>query len=85
MPPTVAYWRKLLVNGKVRKFYEAVTNDAIGQEPFWPNFKAHSEKRNRVAHRGEGAARADADASVAVVEKVITHIQRHYASTWRSP
>jgi hypothetical protein len=74
-----------LAHEKVRKVYDAVANDAIAQEPFWPEFVEHSKKRNKVAHRGEKATRPDADASIAAVEKVIRHIQQHYASTWRSP
>jgi hypothetical protein len=72
-----------LAHDKVRKVYEAVTDDAIAQEPFWPTFKEHNKKRNGVTHRGERATRADADASIAVVEEVIRHIQQHYVATWR--
>jgi hypothetical protein len=74
-----------LAHGRVRKFYEAVTNGAIGQEPFWSSFKEHNERRVRIVHRGEKAMRADGEASIAVVEEVITHIQQHYAATWQGP
>jgi hypothetical protein len=69
---------------RVRKFYEAVTDDAIGQEPFWQSFTQHNDRRNGAVHRGEPMTRADAAASIAAVEKVIRHIQRHYEATWRS-
>jgi hypothetical protein len=74
-----------LANERVRKFYAAVTNDDVAQQPYWARFRQHNHKRNGVTHRGENASRADADASIAVVEEVITHIQQHYAATWQRP
>ncbi len=72
-----------LAHAKVRKFYEAVTDDEIGQTPFWSAFMVHNAKRNGAVHRGETATRSDADASIAAVEEVIRHVQKHYDETWR--
>lgn len=70
---------------RVRKLYGEITqDDTIGQPPFWPEVHAHVEKRNRIVHRGEPAHQADADVAIAAVEKVIEHIQAHYAATWQS-
>ena len=40
--------------------------------------QAARKESPRVVHRGEAATRAEADASIAVVEDVISHMVRHY-------
>ncbi len=71
-------------NDRVRRVYEAATNDSIAavDKLRWQRFKQHVERRNDVVHSGLEATQADADASIAVVEEIIEHIRKHYYETW---
>lgn len=68
-----------LGNERVRKVYEAITDDLLTADAArWSKFQQHVKKRNGVVHRGEAATRAEADASISVVEDVIDHIVQHH-------
>jgi hypothetical protein len=71
-------------NDRVRKIYEAVTNDSIAaaDNARWQRFQQHVKKRQGVVHGGQEATPSDADASITVVEEVIEHVRRHYYDTW---
>ncbi len=70
-------------NERVRRLYEAVTDDLISKtSPHWSSFQKHVKKRNDVVHSGEQATRAEADASIAVAAEIIEHIKQHYYARW---
>jgi hypothetical protein len=71
-------------NDRVRKIYEAVTNDSIAaaDNARWQRFQQHVKKRHGVVHRGQEATQSDAGASITVVEEIIEHVRRHYYDTW---
>ena len=72
-----------LGNDRVRRVYQAATNDLITTETVrWAAFKQHTKKRNDVVHAGEAAARDKADASIKVVEDIIRHMVRHHYEKW---
>ncbi len=68
-----------LTNKKVRDVYEAVTNDRIQDQPFWPSFTEHVRRRNEVAHRGGEATQQEATDSINAAEAVV----RHLLDRWR--
>jgi hypothetical protein len=72
-------------NPRVREIYEAVTEDPIYADgkARWYRFKEHTKKRHAVVHKGESATKADADASIKVVQEIIEHILQHHDAKWR--
>ena len=73
-----------LGNDRTRRVYEAFTNDlGAADSARWSRLKQHVRKRDGVVHRGEAATRAEADASIALVEDVIEHMVRHYYDSQR--
>jgi hypothetical protein len=63
-----------LTNDRVRPLYEALTGDRLAAAPFWEELLAHAERRDDVVHRGRPVTRAEAEASVAVAERLIRHL-----------
>ena len=71
-------------NDRVRRIYEAVTNDSIAAADSvrWQRFQQHVKKRHGVVHGGQEATRSDANASIKVVEEIIEHVREHYYDMW---
>jgi hypothetical protein len=70
----------------VRRYYEAVTEDKIAEDDNdrWTRFQKHVRRRNKVVHHaGESATKAEADASIRVVQEMIEHILQHHDAKWR--
>jgi hypothetical protein len=65
-----------LGNDRHRKLYDALAGGELGQEPFWANFKAASEKRNGIVHRGEQANQAEAESAVQAATDLCTHLKQ---------
>ncbi len=63
-----------LTNERIRKLYSALTGDEIGNQSFWPDFRASALLRNRIAHAGAIASRTDAETAIAATSAVIKHL-----------
>lgn len=48
-----------------RLFAALTGRDPRHEDGFWPNYKAHLDRRHRITHRGETASQIDAMASIA--------------------
>jgi hypothetical protein len=82
-PSNETYPDDALGNDRVRRVYQAATNDLITKETArWSAFKQHTKKRNDVVHAGEAATRGEADASIKVVEDIVRHMVRHHYEQW---
>ena len=64
-----------LANDRVLKLYTALRGDRLQDRPFWPAYKEHAARRNRVVHRGERADKAAAEASLAAVEHLLAYLR----------
>jgi len=65
-----------LSNDRHRKLYNALTGTQLENEPFWSKFKAASEKRNAIVHKGGQANKAEADAALQGATDLITHLKQ---------
>lgn len=63
-----------LGNDRTRKLYAALTNDDIAAQPFWSRFKASSERRNKIIHRGSLATAEEAQESIDAVSALLKHL-----------
>ncbi len=59
-----------------RKLYEALTGDAIAQQPFWPQFKESAKRRNKVVHESRTVGVSEAEESVTATEAFIAHLKQ---------
>lgn len=67
-------WNANLARKEVRRLYDALTGDTIGERTWWPDYHANSERRNDVAHRGAPVSAADAARGLSAVEALISHL-----------
>lgn len=65
-----------LANAKHRKLYNALTGTELEKQPFWLRFKAASEKRNSVVHKGGHASKADAEAALNAGRELIKYLNQ---------
>jgi hypothetical protein len=65
-----------LGNARYRKLYNALTGNELEKEPFWPAFKAASEKRNAIVHKGYQAGKEEAEAALNAGRDLITHLKQ---------
>jgi len=63
-----------LANEPVRRLYESLSDDTIGQWAQWGDYKRHSERRNRVVHEGERIDAGQANDSFQVCEALLKHL-----------
>ncbi|MHB8328027.1 MAG: hypothetical protein ACYDD6_00095 [Acidimicrobiales bacterium] len=73
-------WNFNLDERRVRNTWNAITGDTIQNSPFWQDFTAHVERRNKIAHTAtvDGTTlptKADADASIDVAQRLSDHIK----------
>ena len=64
-----------LGNDKVRKFYTALSGDAIQDAPFWLKFKEGVTLRNGAVHRGSRITKQQAEDSYQAFEDLINHVK----------
>lgn len=64
---------------KVRKLYEALSGDKIGQAAFWKEYTDVVKLRNDIVHKGARTTAAPARSAVEVAEKLIEHVENALA------
>ena len=64
-------------NENVRKVYDLLATDDLGQRPFWTGYKGLVDQRNNAVHRGANIAEQDARTGVAAAQLLVTHIEQH--------
>jgi hypothetical protein len=65
-----------MANEKIRKLYTALTQDQIGQTAFWSEFKASSERRNVIVHRGASVDKPSAEKSLQATTSFVAHLKQ---------
>jgi hypothetical protein len=65
-----------LWNDHHRKLYHALTGTQLESEPFWSRFKAASEKRNAIVHKGAQANKAEAEAALQAATDCSTYLKQ---------
>jgi hypothetical protein len=63
-----------LGDDRSRLLWKELTRDDITQAPCWREYKQHVARRNNILHRGVGASRDEASASLAAVKQMIEHL-----------
>jgi hypothetical protein len=63
-----------LGHDKTASLYEALSADHITKQPFWSQYKAHTELRNDIVHQGRTAISEDSSRSLKAVQDLIDHI-----------
>ncbi|MCE9562891.1 MAG: hypothetical protein K8U57_12675 [Planctomycetes bacterium] len=48
--------------------------------PFWARFRATSEKRNAIVHKGGQATKADAEAAHGAAVEMVTYLKQYAVS-----
>lgn len=62
-------------NDRVRRTLAALTAKDPAQEPWWPEYLAHAQRRNRVAHEGAVVSREDAAASLRACTALLAYLE----------
>ena len=66
-----------LGNHKARRFYTALTGDAVQKEWWWSEFQQSVKRRNDIVHEGRKATDGEAAASLTVCDQFVTHIDAY--------
>lgn len=59
---------------EVRRVYDALSGDAISDQPWWSEYAANSKRRNDVAHRGVGVTPDEAARGLSAVSSLVDHL-----------
>jgi len=65
-----------LANDKHRKLYNALTGTQIEKESFWPRFKAASDKRNSIVHKGGHANKTEAEDALQAAIDLVAYLKQ---------
>ena len=63
-----------LMDGRGRRVFAALTGHRVSDADFWPNYRLHVERRNRVVHRGDPVTRDEAFGSLGAVESLFAYV-----------
>lgn len=63
-----------LMDDRSRAVWRALTGERVEQQPFWPEYKAHVERRNAVAHRGYQVTEEEVVASISAEVALFSHL-----------
>lgn len=63
-----------LANDRIRKLYNAVSDDALETRHFWQAFKESASRRNAIMHRAGRATRVEAEGSLNAGRALIEHL-----------
>lgn len=66
------------MDDRSRTVWAALTGERVEQQPFWPKYKAHVERRNAVAHRGSQVTEDEAGDSISAEVALF----RYLMATW---
>src|SRR5262249_15596215 len=65
-----------LIDDRVRRFWDDLMGDEIGNAEAWGNYKAHVLRRNGVVHEGGSVEHVQAKESVEAVEAMIGYVEQ---------
>lgn len=65
-----------LGNDRNRKLYTALTNDNIEQQPFWPEFKVSTTRRNNVVHNSVSVSKSESERSFQAASAFVVHLKQ---------
>jgi len=69
----------VLNNDRHRKLYNALTGDAIEQEPFWGRWKQAAELRNKIIHGSTQATAQEAEGANIAADEFVSHMMKRTA------
>lgn len=68
-------WNFNLASKEPLNLYKTLTHDPIDTEAFWPAYKTHADRRNKVVHHGERVNEAQAQESFTAARQFVLHLE----------
>jgi hypothetical protein len=68
-----------LGNGRVHKFFTALTGETVTDKPFWRGLEESVKRRNQIVHRGLEVTQAEAQASLQVAGDVVVWLKTRFS------
>ena len=66
-----------LYRDDIRKFYNSLTKDNIGEQPFFTGYKKLVVHRNKTVHEGKSMSPSDARADLDSAKAFVEHVAKH--------
>jgi HEPN domain-containing protein len=64
-----------LNDDQTRDLWSRLAGSRIQEQAFWPEYKAHVDRRHRVVHRGDTVTPEDADASLRAAGSLLAYVE----------